>query len=87
MIGSNPINMLLEDGVRGYNGFAGPSLYGSVLHEFRPDVDFLTSASNALLANLGTNTAVWHRVPIADRGNSGDPNYVGNVTVRTTACN
>lgn len=86
-IGSNPIDMLLEDGVRGYNGFAGPSLYGYVLHEFRPDVDFLTSASNDLLANLGTNTAVWQRVPIADRGSSGDPNYVGNVTARTTACN
>ena len=86
-IGSTPVNQLLEDGVRGYNGFAGPNLYGLVLHEFRPDRDFLAAVPDSDLATLPSNTAIWQRVPVTDRGTSGDPNYVANVTSRSATCN
>ena len=34
MLGAGPPNQLLEDAVRGYNGYAGPKLFGNLLHEF-----------------------------------------------------
>jgi hypothetical protein len=86
LIGSTPTNLLLEDSTRGFNGWAGPRLYGLVLHEFKPDLNFLETLPNAQLPGLATNLAVWTRVPVADRGNSGDPNYVGHVTGQSPQC-
>jgi hypothetical protein len=79
----HPPNQLLEDATRGYNGFAGPRLYGKVLHEFEPDLTYLESAS---LTGLGTNSLVWTRVPVANRGTSGDPNYVAHVAAQSPQC-
>jgi hypothetical protein len=86
-IGSAPVNQLLEDGVRGYNGFAGPKLFELALHEFRPDSNFLVALPDVDLPTLPSNTAIWQRVPPSDRGSSGDPNYVANVTSKSATCN
>ena len=63
------------DTIRGFNGFAGG------LHEFRVRRD--TTPDRLLVVTLdasGTRgTAEWERVPVAERGASGDPNYVNNV--------
>ncbi len=63
------------DTIRGFNGFANQ------LHEFRVRLDqnnppllFVT-----LDATRRNGTAEWERVPVAERGASGDPNYVNNV--------
>lgn len=85
-IGTAPINMLLEDGVRGYNGYGTKTLYGVALREFRPDINFLKNLPDNALAGLATNTAIWERVPVADRGTSGDPDYVNRVTQRQPSC-
>ena len=78
--------MLLEDGVRGYNGYGTKTLYGVALREFRPDINFLKNLPDSSLAGLATNTAIWERVPVADRGTSGDPDYVNRVTQRQPSC-
>lgn len=65
-LGSNPPNQLLEDAVRGYNGFAGisvtPVFNINVLHEFIPNTTFLLTVPNAQLPTLFTNPSVWLRV-------------------------
>lgn len=62
-LGSNPPNQLLEDGVRGYNGFAGTPVFDTnVLHEFIPNATFLMTVPNAQLSTLSTNPNVWARV-------------------------
>lgn len=86
LIGSSPTNTLLEDTTRGYNGYAGPRLYGLVLHEFKPDLNFLETVPDSQLPGLGKNPSVWMRVPWRTRGSSGDPNYVGHVTSRSPQC-
>ena len=86
LLGASPINMLLEDGVRGYNGYGANKLYGVALREFRPDIDFLVNLSDNSLATLATNTAIWQRVPESERGTSGDPEYVSKVTSKQPSC-
>jgi hypothetical protein len=86
VIGSTPPDELLEDATRGYNGYGGPSLYGHVLHEFEPDLNFLETVPNSQLPRLGTNPLVWMRVPVSARGTSGDPNYVADVTAESPQC-
>jgi len=92
-IGSSAPDQLLEDGVRGYNGFAGPAFLGiSVLHEFEPDTNFLLTVPDNQLSTLSTNPNVWKRVCTdatscsAARGSSGDPNYVNHVAGQSPQC-
>lgn len=85
LLGDAPPNQLLEDAVRGVNGFAG-TLFGLVLHEFAPDTDFLLQVPNAELPGLNTDSRVWRRVPAAERPNSGDRDYVANVTGHSPEC-
>jgi hypothetical protein len=60
------------DAIRGFNGFANG------LHEFR--VRTLAGQLVVTLNAAGTQgTAEWERVPVNERGNAGDPNYVNNV--------
>jgi hypothetical protein len=62
-IGSASPNQLLEDAVRGYNGFEGTA-YGRALHEFVPNETFLATQP---LRRLYTDSRVWRRVPAAER--------------------
>lgn len=63
------------DTIRGFNGFAGG------LHEFRVRRD--TTPRRLLVVTIDTSgtrgVAEWERVPVNERGRSGDPNYVNNV--------
>lgn len=63
------------DTIRGFNGFAGG------LHEFRVRRD--STPDRLLVVTIdasGTRgTVEWERVPVNERGTSGDPNYVNNV--------
>ncbi len=63
------------DTIRGFNGFAGG------LHEFRVRRD--TTPDRLLVVTIDASrtrgTAEWERVPVTERGTSGDPNYVNNV--------
>ena len=85
LLGADSPNQLLEDGIRGINGFAG-YLYGLHLHEFEPDVEFLETVPDADLPKLNQDGRVWKRVPTDERPSSGDPSYVENVTSRTATC-
>lgn len=84
--GSNPPNQLLEDGVRGYNGWAGVTEFGSVLHEFAPDTNFLVNATDAQLRGLNNNPAFWLRVPVDKRPGVGDPDYINNLKAKSPQC-
>ena len=86
LLGANVVDMLLEDGVRGYNGYGGNKLYGVALREFRPDSDFLLTLPDNSLPTLSTNTSIWQRVPVSERGTAGDPDYVGKVTLKQPTC-
>ena len=96
-IGSEPPNQLLEDGVRGYNGFAGSLILEGVLiegaggravalHEFRPNVNFLATVPDNEVPRLHTDPRVWEHVPPTDRPARGEPNYVRLVTSRSPQC-
>jgi hypothetical protein len=85
LLGAATPNQLLEDAVRGYNGFAG-NLYGLALHEWAPDTDFLLAATDAQLRGIQNDAAVWRRVTAAERPAAGDPAYVANVTGRAPQC-
>lgn len=98
LIGSDPPNQLLEDGVRGYNGFAGTA-FGIELHEFIPDENFLATVPNSELAGINNDTRVWRRVSAQERcimgqcrisGDSstarGDLNYFNNVKNQLPQC-
>jgi hypothetical protein len=74
------LQQLELDAIRGYNGFGGRDRFGLHMHEFRVAVD----AQGRLRVNLnraGTRgTAIWERVPVADRPHGfGDPDYVNHV--------
>jgi hypothetical protein len=80
--GAPPVNVTLPDytadqleldTIRGFNGFAGG------LHEFRVRVDVRGVLVVTLDASGRNGSAEWERVPVADRGSAGDPNYVNNV--------
>ena len=64
------------DTLRGFNGYANS------LHEYRVRVE-----NGALFVTVdpsGTRgLAEWERVPVADRGTVGDPNYVENVLAQS----
>ena len=91
VIGSSPTNQLLEDAVRGYNGYAGRLVLGGipikyangkkyVLHEFIPNEDFLETAPNKALAGLDSDPRFWQRVEPDERPASpGNPAYVEDV--------
>lgn len=86
-IGATPPNQLLEDSVRGYNGYNGLHPYGKiVLHEFVPDEDFLLTVPDNELPGLSKNPNVWRRVPASGRGTMGDQNYVTNVGKKSPLC-
>lgn len=97
-IGSDPPNQLLEDGVRGYNGFNGAlTLAGVVirgarggavlLHEFRPDEEFLATVPDSEIAGLNNDSRVWRRVPLNERPpRPGEPNYVALVAANSPEC-
>lgn len=63
------------DTLRGFNGYANR------LHEYR-----VRMQGNQLWVTVSadgtTGHAEWERVPVADRGTVGDPNYVENVLAR-----
>ncbi len=61
------------DTIRGFNGFAGG------LHEFRVRADARGLLVVTLDATGRNGSAEWERVPVAERGSAGDPNYVKNV--------
>ena len=86
-IGSTPVNQLLDDSTRGYNGYGGTSVYSPLLlHEFQPDLSYLQTVPNAALPSLSSNPLVWKRVPASARGSSGDPNYVTKVMAQSPQC-
>ena len=60
-------------------------MFGFALHEFRLQ---MAGANLNLVIDEGavTATAVWERVPVADRGTSGDPDYVNHVNGANPAC-
>jgi len=88
-VGSNPPDELLEDGVRGYNGWPGTTEFGAVLHEFTPDTTFLLNATNEQLRGINNDPAVWRRVLASERpqgpGN-GDPAYLDHVRAQSPQC-
>ena len=63
------------DTIRGFNGYGAPRL-----HEFRVRRAPIGGLLIVTLAPNGqTGTAEWERVPVNERGTSGDPNYVNKV--------
>lgn len=69
------------DAIRGFNGWAGNDGLGHELHEFRVARD---NHGRLRVQNIDeqhrTGTAVWERVPVADRPQTtGDPDYVAHV--------
>ena len=86
VIGANPPNQLLEDSVRGYNGFAGTNQFGLPLHEFTPDTVFLLNATDQDLRGINNDSRVWRRVPAAERPAVGAPNYFNLVRTSTPQC-
>ncbi len=75
---------ILNDAIRGYNGYAGTDFFGFELHEYRIAVDSqglpLVTITNA---TTGAAEAVWERVPASARpANVGDPDYVNHVLSR-----
>lgn len=64
------------DTIRGFNGYAGG------LHEYRVRLDERGVLVVTLDASGRSGVAEWERVPVADRGTRGDPNYVNNVEAR-----
>lgn len=66
-------DQLNKDTIRGFNGYAGG------MHEFRLSVvNGELQVTNVNEANK-TADAVWEQVPVADRPQSGDPDYVNHV--------
>jgi len=66
-------DQLSKDTIRGFNGYARG------MHEFRLSV--VGGVLQVTNVNNQTNTAdaVWERVPVADRPQVGDPDYVNHV--------
>jgi hypothetical protein len=81
---------VLEDAVRGYNGWAGKDQFGLELHEFRlktrmvkingVDQRILEVTNERRLGSRLVADAIWERVPASERPQTiGDPNYVEKV--------
>jgi hypothetical protein len=47
VVGLASPDQLLEDSVRGFNGYGSVRLYSLPLHEFQPDINFLETVANA----------------------------------------
>jgi hypothetical protein len=98
LLGSNPPNQLLEDAVRGYNGYAtalrlnGHVVHDSngnriLLHEFIPNESYLSTVPNNALTRLHQDPNVWRRVMPRERPQKkGDPSYVEHVICKTSTC-
>jgi hypothetical protein len=73
----NP-EQLKRDTLRGYNGYAGIDGFGQRLHEYRviEKDDMLQIKINE--SSL-TGEAVWEQVPVTERPQVGNPNYVDDV--------
>lgn len=80
------VNQLLEDAVRGNNGFKG-TLFGDYMHEFRPNEDALKSLT---LDRLKTDSRVWRVVNPSERQPPTDPlpvrDYVNYVRRTSAMC-
>jgi hypothetical protein len=78
------VNQLLEDAVRGNNGFKG-QLFGDYIHEFRPSEKALKSFT---LDSLKTDSSVWEVVPPNDRHPDPPPvrDYVNYVRRTSAMC-
>lgn len=78
------VNQILEDAVRGNNGFKG-TLFGGVLHEFRPSDDALKVFT---LNSLKTDSRVWRVVRPDERPPDPDPvrDYVNFVRRTSSLC-
>jgi hypothetical protein len=75
-----------DDAIRAFNGYGGNrDQFGLPLHEFRLQ---MTGAGLQLVIDevTLTATAAWERVPVADRGRSGDPDYVNHVRAASPSC-
>jgi hypothetical protein len=71
-----------NDAIRGYNGWAGrdPIDRSLHLHEYRLALEANGQLKVQVMGKTNQATAVWERVPAADRPqNSGDPDYVNHV--------
>ena len=86
-------NQLLEDAIRGYNGYGAGTLIlhqnydtGMYIHEFVPDENFLLTIPDADLKSLQKNPRFWTRFPAGSRQGPGDHKYIGNVTAKTPDC-
>jgi len=88
---------VLEDAVRGYNGWAGEDPFGlRELHEFRlktrmvkingVDQRILEVTNERRLGSRLVADAIWERVLARERPKVGDPNYVENVRGWTPTC-
>jgi hypothetical protein len=75
-----------DDAIRAFNGYGGNrDQFGFALHEFRLQMvgaDLRLAIDEAALTAIAT----WERVPVADRGRAGDPNYVNNVNGSNPTC-
>jgi hypothetical protein len=79
---------LERDSIRGYNCWPVGSNYrflGLELHQYRLKI---TSGKLDVVMNpqAGAHEAVWEEVPVRDRGNCGDPDYVNNVLAQSPNC-
>jgi hypothetical protein len=74
------LQQLEIDSIRGFNGWGGHDAFGFPLHEFRVAVDGTGLLRVNIDASRTHGTAIWERVPVADRPQGfGDPNYVNHV--------
>jgi hypothetical protein len=75
-----------DDAIRAFNGYGGNrDQFGFPLHEFRLEMagaELRLAIDEARLVA----TASWARVPVADRGLSGDPDYVNHVRAANPTC-
>ena len=73
------------DTIRGFNGFAGKDQF-NLLHEFRVAMNKneLKVVDIGMVPWFGTMAGmlVWGRVPVNERPNKGDPNYVNHMLSR-----
>ncbi|MEN3368228.1 MAG: hypothetical protein V7609_371 [Verrucomicrobiota bacterium] len=93
IIGSSEPNQLLEDAVRGYNGYGSSTLVlngkntGILAHEFVPDETFLLQLGNNELQSLHKNPRFWIRFPAAQRLATPDKEYVAHIIASSPAGN
>ena len=72
-------SQLERDTLRGYNGYAGTDSFGNGLHEYRIVVENGILRAENINESALTGDAVWEQVPVNERPQVGNPNYVDNV--------